>query len=455
MLFKLILSNVKQKSIKLIRLNMEVLKFINNLIPCQMKQNSHNNFRNIILTFSIAVGCVFNSYAQKNCNNHSTGLVPITDLVGKQYRGFTGGKYSGGNSRSDIQLSRAINQAQKIKALDTSGAENNKTGKIIFAAIGASNPATEFNSFMTYCDTFQQVNRKLKLFNTCIGGTGIQKMNESTDNYWVQASKKLQDSGFSVKQVQVVWLEQENTQNADTSFPGAPLGLLADYQKLLSVILQKFPNVKIVYLNQRAYAGYVDVSPGVIGKGLHFPRDYYNGWTIKWLIEKQLNNEVGFRFSGSPEIPFIDWASSFWADGKNLRSDGLFYDCTTDFGGDGLHLSALGERKAGAHLFNYYKSDTISKYWFYDSKVSNLNINTDFNSNDILVYPNPAKNNILVDMPFQSQLVLYNSFGQQLLIEKEYARSWNLNLSKYSSGIYFLHIQAENGQFFVKKFRIN
>jgi len=394
-------------------------------------------------------------YPQKNCNNHTTGLIPIGDLSGKQYRGFTGGKYTNGNSRGSIQLGRAIIQAQKIKALDTSGIENAKTGKIVFAAIGASNPATEFNSFKTFCDTFRVINPKLKLFNTCIGGTGIQKMNESTDNYWIQASKKLQDSGLSVKQVQVVWLEQEHTQNADTSFPGAPLGLLGDYQKLLSVILQKFPNVKIVYLNQRAYAGYLDVTPGVIGKGLHFPRDYYNGWTIKWLIEKQLNNEIGFRFSGTPEIPFIDWASSFWADGKNLRGDGLFYDCATDFGGDGLHLSALGEKKAGNNLFNYYKTDTISKYWFYQPQKINLSSRAFLMQGNVTVYPNPAKNFININSPVESQVKVFNAMGQVLFFESRYLHLHQVSILNWTSGVYFIQVLSGEGQFYFTKFRIN
>lgn len=389
---------------------------------------------------------------QKNCNNHTTNLIPIMDLVGKQYRGYNGGKYSTGNLRPPLQLNRAIYQAQQIKPLDSAGVENYTNGKIIFAAVGASNPATEFNKLIEHCDTFKKINKKLRLFNTCVGGTGIQKMNESTDNYWVQAYKKLNDSGYSAKQVQVVWVEQENTQNADTSFPSAPLGLMADYQKLLGVIYQKFPNVKIVYINQRAFAGYVDITPGVIGKGLHFPRDYYNGWCIKWLIEKQINNEAGFKFPS--ELPFIDWATSFWADGKNARSDGLSYDCNTDYGGDGLHLSELGEQKAGAILFNYFKNDTVSKYWFYEPVNTSAGI-TLFDKEIIKIFPNPANTDLKIESENNCQVSFYTLHGQEIYKSNLFQKNHFLDVSLWPKGMILVCILDSNGQMIKKKISIN
>jgi len=389
-----------------------------------------------------------NVSAQKNCDNHTTGLIPLTDLVGKTYRGFSGGKYTNSNSRPQVQLSRALSQAQKIKPLDTSGTENNKIGKIIFAAVGASNPATEFNKLIGYCDTFKQINPKVHLFNTCIGGTGIQKMNDVTDNYWIQADKKLKDSGYSSKQVQVVWVEQENTQNGDTSFPSAVNGLMADYQKLLVVINQKFPNVKIIYINQRAFAGYVDVTPGVIGKGLHFPRDYYNGWCVKWLIEKQINDENGYKFPS--ELPFIDWATSFWADGKNKRSDGLSYDCKTDYGGDGLHLSELGERKAGEVLFNYFKSDTVSRYWLLKPSASAKIVELDMEKG-LVIFPNPTQSVLNIQSSQASSLVICNIHGQYVFMSNLYQNNHFVDVSLWPKNIYLLSITYKDGSMLTKR----
>lgn len=392
-------------------------------------------------------------YAQKNCNNHTTGLIPITDLSGKTYRGYVGGKYTSGNNRPTLQLNRAISQAKKIEPLDTSGKIDKLKGKILFAAIGASNPATEFNQLITFTDTFKSLNPMLRLFNTCVGGTGIQKMNEFSDPYWTQANKKLLDSGYSNKQVQVVWVEQENTQNADTAFPSAALSLMEDYRKLLSVIYLRFPNVKIVYLNQRAFAGYVDATPGVIGKGLHFPRDYYNGWCIKWLIEKQLNDVPGFRYSGIPEIPFIDWAASFWADGKNPRSDGLSYDCNIDFGGDGLHLSAIGEKKAALILFNYFKTDSISKYWFYanSKSVAGGEILTKANLN---LYPNPTYKEVNITGDNPIKISIHSINGQLFYQSSNFQTNYNIQLDNRPKGLYIVNCTNENGTHLIRKFAV-
>ena len=130
-------------------------------------------FGHIMVIAFILVGNV-ESLAQKDCNHHTTGLVPLTDLTGgKQYRGYQGGKYQGSNKRSALQMQRAIAQVSKIKPLDTAGVENFKNGRIVFAAVGASNPATEFESFRNYCDTFKNLNPKLSLINTCIGAMGV------------------------------------------------------------------------------------------------------------------------------------------------------------------------------------------------------------------------------------------------------------------------------------------
>lgn len=397
-----------------------------------------------IVLFCLALGLmVVPAHAQKYCNRKSTGWKPLSDLAGQTFRGFTGGKYSTGNTRPSLQRQRALEQAQKIKPLDTAG-NYHPGGSVVFAAIGASNPATEFNQFMAYADTFRYLNPTLQLVNTCIGGTGIQKMNAINDAYWSQAAKKLKDLGFTFKQVQIVWIEQEHTQNADTAFPAAPLSLIEDYRQLLSVVRQLFPNVQMVYLNQRAYAGYVDTTPGRIGKGLHFPRDYYNGWAIKWLIEKQLNNEQGFRYQSPEEIPFVDWAESFWADGSVPRNDGLYYDCMTDFGGDGLHLSLAGEQKTGGILFNYFKQDSIARLWFYRQTNATAHL-PKAEEPGLIVFPNPANVVLRVKLPAPALLTIYIQMGQTIEQFEVTQREFEIPVDTWNRGVYIMRALTGTG----------
>ena len=176
---------------------------------------------------------------------------------------------------------------------------------------------------------------------------------------------------------------------------------------------------------------------------MHFPRDYYNGWCIKWLIEKQISGETGYKFQ--TELPFIDWATSFWADGKNARSDGLSYDCNTDYGSDGLHLSELGERKAGEVLFNYFKQDTVSKYWFYEQKMTG-SVQQIPNKMQINIYPNPANSNLSVILEAPCKLQFINSQGQLLFVSNYFQKNHFLDVSSWAKGMYFVQIISEDNQ---------
>lgn len=335
--------------------------------------------------------------AQRNCDLDSSGLIPINDLGASQYRGYTGGLYpDGSNQRSGTHFDGAIAQSKLITPLSPGGMPD-ANGKIVMIGVGASNPRTEFNAFIERVDTFSAKRSPLFVVNTCIGGQGIQKMNNTADNYWKQAEHTLDSLGPTPEQVQIAWIETDNTQTADTAFPSAPLGLVNDYLTLLKTLRTLYPNLKICYLTARGYSGYVDPTGADVGKGLLFPRDYYNGWTIKWLIENQIANKSGYAYSGaSAEIPFITWGSYQWADGKNKRSDGLYWDCMIDIGPDGLHLTSAGEQKSGAMIFSDFLKDTTASYWL-SEKQTPLAVEENSANNVLAVYPNPVSNELKIN----------------------------------------------------------
>lgn len=341
--------------------------------------------------------CAANVFAQRNCDLDSSGLIPINDLGISQFRGYTGGLYpDGSNQRSGTHFDETIAQSKLITPLSPGGMPD-ANGKIVMIGVGASNPRTEFNAFMERVDTFSAKRSSLFVVNTCIGGQGIQKMNNTADNYWKQAAHTLDSLGLTPEQVQIAWIETDNTQTADTAFPSAPLALMNDYLTLLKTLHTLYPNLKICYLTARAYSGYVDPTGADVGKGLLFPRDYYNGWTIKWLIENQITKQSGYSYSGaSAEIPFITWGSNLWADGKNKRSDGLYWDCMTDIGPDGLHLTSIGEQKSGAMIFSDFLKDTTATYWLRE-KQTPLAVEENSANNLLAAYPNPASNELKID----------------------------------------------------------
>ncbi|MCC7299371.1 MAG: T9SS type A sorting domain-containing protein [Bacteroidia bacterium] len=352
---------------------------------------------------------------QKNCSFPNVGLKPLPDLGTSKYRGFSGGLYTNGsNVPVGNYLTDALNNANSIGPLDSSG-NASPSGKIVFAGVGASNPRTEFDAFAGFCDTFKKINKKLVLVNTCIGGQGVQKMNDPLDNYWKSTIKLFDSMKLNFKQVQIVWLETDNTQAADTVFPRAPQALLQDLKVLLQTLKLKFPNLKLCYLSARAYAGWIDLSGGGSpGKGLLAPRDYYNGWAIKWLIDSASAGNVGFEYKGNnKKIALPLFGSYHWTNGSETRKDGFQFDCNTDVGNDGLHLTPAGEQKIGKAMFDFFANAETATNWFYEPKA---NATQEFVKPQFLLFPNPNSGshfNIITGKEYlKVECHIYNATGQ-------------------------------------------
>lgn len=339
-----------------------------------------------IISFILLLNTVI---AQKNCTIITRDFVPIIDMEKEQFSGFSGGLYGNGSNIRPNGYREDVNEkAETIKPLDKEGKENNN-GVIVMIGVGASNPRTEFDEFIKRCEVLPNKNPNLVLVNTCIGGQGIQKMNDENDNYWKQAISTISDNNFSEKQVQIAWIETENTQSADTVFPRAALTLMNEYQKLLVTLKIHFPNLKLCYVSARGYSGWIS-GDQTVGKGLLHPRDYYNGWALRFLIDSVISDKGNFRYSGdNAPIPLTTWGSYLWTNGNKIRKDGFSIDCENDIGSDGLHLSAAGEQKMGTKIFETFVSDESSQYWLLKGNTTGIE-NVSEGDNHIVLYPNPV-----------------------------------------------------------------
>jgi len=391
-----------------------------------------------------------NTFAQKDCDHDHTGLVPITDLGAGLYRGTSGGLYPGGsNVRPTEYLDKCIEHAQNILPLNTDG-EYDENGKIIMLGIGASNPGAEFAKFVSFSNAFEPLNDNLVIINACMPSTGLQEMNYTYADYWDALYDLLEENGYSSKQVQVIWVEEENTDTGDTTFPAAALALVEDYLALLQAVHYLYPNTQLCYLSARAYSGYASPSDETIENGLLYPRDYLNGWSIKWFIENVINNELGYNFE-EPEadIPLVTWGTYHWTDGSTPRLDGLYLDCEVDVAEDGLHLSGSGELKMGQLMFNYFSTDTTAKYWYYDQDFTGI---ADMPKNTVGFYPNPVTadgvghlNAGIFELNEPIAITVYSPDGKMQLSENtQNAEDLTVDLDGLDAGMYFLTITSEN-----------
>lgn len=383
----------------------------------------------------------FTLVAQKDCAISSSSLIPLPDLAGKTYRGYAGGLYSNGsNQRPLTHHNEILEQVAKIRPLNLQGQADTK-GKIVMIGVGASNPRTEFESFKKKAMALPQFNPQLLLINTCIGGQGVQKMNDPADNYWQSATNTLKNSGLSDQQVQLAWIETDNTQTGDTLFPRAPLQLMEDYRLLLEVLHDKYPNLQVVYFSARAYSGYATPVPGGVGKGLLFPRDYLSGWAVKWLIENAAQQKPGFITEGAQaNIPHVTWGSYHWSNASSTRIDGFMLDCQTDVGEDGLHLTAKGEDKIGQLMLDYFLNDPTAPGWLLKSTTT-ASATLESANLGLQLYPNPFQTTFALSTNSamsKATLSLYNLQGRcvwkkttDLMGEKVYAQFDHLPAGLY------------------------
>src|SRR5207249_5653154 len=125
-------------------------------------------------------------------------------------------------------------------------------------------------------------------------------------------------------------------------------------------------------------------------------------WSVKRLIEDQINGDTSLRFKGlHPRAPWLAWGPYFWADGLKRRSDGLIWKCPDDYLQDGTHPSIKGRRKVAKMLLQFFSTDSTTVPWFIapsNSVAASTTFNTEANDGGIRIAPNPFKYEFKIDL---------------------------------------------------------
>jgi hypothetical protein len=216
----------------------------------------------------------------------------------------------------------------------------------------------------------------------------------------------------------------------------------------------KFPNCLLVYCSSRTYGGYATTSLNPE------PFAYESGFSVKWLIEKQITGDPSLECTGNnPKAPWLSWGPYLWADGIIPRSDGLVW-LQTDFrSDDGTHPSAAGQKKVAELLLNFFTTDATAKNWFLKNPITSYHrpeINTFPNNYRLFQnYPNPFNPSTTIgyQLPSSSWVTLkvLDMIGREvknLVNEYKQAGTYNcelrINNGELSSGVYFYTIKAGN-----------
>lgn len=377
-----------------------------------------------------------NVYSQ-NCTAPTTGLVPINDLGTGTFTNaasqvWTGGLYLGGSNYMPYPHKAAgIQQSIQIAPRDTSGGVN-QNGKIVWLSIGMSNANFESQQFIPIANGYSNKNPKLMLINGAQGSMSAERISSpwlpEYYEFWDTLYSRLSDSGVNFKQVQVIWFKEANPIFGS----GATVmqyydSLQVQFTRAMHEINVRFPNAKICYMASRISARYAttNLNPE--------PYSYYTGWAVRNLIEKQINGDTSLIFSGpNKKSPFLMWGIYMWSDGSTpqVTNPNIFIDCPVDLTADGTHPSATGSIKVGNWLLDFYKNDTLSCPWFFDTVPNfckTLSIE-ELEGHNIIAYPNPFSDQITISGEYQ----IYDIMGNLIYEGKDFKRNG------LPSGTYFV-----------------
>jgi hypothetical protein len=321
-----------------------------------------------------------------DCSVTSVNRTPINDLGAGLYLGqFQGGLYPGGlntlpTAHGDLGAMRAF----AARPLNLAG-QPSPAGRVVLISVGMSNTSQEFSRFIPMAAASQSVNHTtLAIVNGAQGGQDAQAWQQPTQPTYDVVQTRLQQAGLSEAQVQAVWLKQADA-GPNSALPAANADayvLLTRLGNIVRAIKVRYPNIRVVFLSSRIYAGYA--STGLNPE----PYSYESALSAKWLIQAQANQMSGGGIDpnagdldANTVAPWLAWGPYLWADGLTPRSDGLTWLCS-DLNTDGTHPSTAGADKVAALLLDHLLASPFSRGWFGLYSVADIDRDGDADAAD-------------------------------------------------------------------------
>jgi hypothetical protein len=279
------------------------------------------------------------SSTKADCSLTRTGLIPLTDMGRRKYRGYRGGLYpSGINRPPKVYLRKGTDAAKRVRPID---------GKIVLLSIGMFNASVEFAAFKRSADRDPQKNPSLVLVDGAQDGFDSRRA-RSQPVFWDNIDQRLSDADVTPEQVQAVWLK-ESVAGEQRRFPKDARGLQSDLRAILRIMRVRYPNVKLVYLSSRTYGGYA-----ITGLNPE-PAAYDSAYAVRGIIQERIRGKI--------KGPLLLWGPYLWTDGMAGRHDGLVWNCN-DVEEDGTHPSRSGIQKVVNMLTTFFKTDPTAKRWY-------------------------------------------------------------------------------------------
>lgn len=286
--------------------------------------------------------------------------LPLNDLGQRSYQGQQGGLYPNGSNQPPAgHRADGLSISRQIQPLDANG-QPDPRGIIGLLSIGMSNATQEFSRFISLAAVQSEIHDAVRLVDGAQGGQSAVNLADAASSYWSQTVPgRVTAAGLSIAQVQAVWLKTAIA-HPSLPFPQHPKLLKGYLQDIVQILHAQFPQLKMVFLSSRTFAGYatVPLNPE--------PFAYQDGFAVKWLIEDQIQGKPKLNHDpsrGPVQAPFLAWGPYLWAEGSLPRSDGLEY-VRGNFEADGTHPSTSGQAKVARLLLEFFRGNEFTRPWF-------------------------------------------------------------------------------------------
>lgn len=315
----------------------------------------------------------------QDCSGTSTDLIPLTDLGTQLYKGSQGGLYpDGSNVMSQDRLTAGLAFLKEIQPLNSAG-QPDANGKIVLISMGMSNSQQEFTPFIPLALADPEINPNLVIVNGAKATQDASKWSVVNGQAWQNLASQISAAGVTNLQVQAAWLLNAMPATlGPQTFPERAQWLKDFLKTGIRNLKDSYPNVRVVYLSSRIYAGYATtpLSPE--------PFAYEGGFAMKWLIEDQINGDPELSYDGAnPEAPWLAWGPYLWANGLGSddvsggvpgRSDGLEWECG-DYQNDGTHPDPrTGAPKVAQLILDFFKTDSTTTRWFLNNTITHVEL---------------------------------------------------------------------------------
>ncbi len=271
-------------------------------------------------------------------------LVPLTDLAGT-YQGQDGGLYGGGRSEPSPELAaRAQKALAQVRPLAADGASA-PSEKIVLMSIGMSNTTQEFSAFKRLADADVRKAESAVIVDGAQGARPAQTW-ATQEQPWEEARRRIAAAGVTPAQVQALWIKQANA-GPSAGWPAETDRLRDDLRQIITKARGQFPNLRVVFLSSRIFAGYATsrLNPE--------PYAYESAFAVRAVIRDQP--------AGGPAIL---WGPYLWTNGAKGRAIDDLKWLPEDCGPDGTHPSASGQQKVARLLLDFFTKNPYAQPWF-------------------------------------------------------------------------------------------